>query len=84
MFPVLDSLRPATGFGGAGQRHVQSERTITVRVDETDEYITVPLRSVFTDDGLTGASFEVGPYSLDREDAFSLLESLVSHLAASP
>lgn len=59
-----------------GERHVQFERSITMRVDATDDWISVPLRCVFTDDGLTGWSFEIGPYSVADADVRQLANAL--------
>ncbi|UQE74237.1 hypothetical protein MYK68_16115 [Gordonia sp. PP30] len=61
---------------GDDQRHVQHEMNLTVRVDETDEFITVPVRTVFTDDGLIGWTFEFGPYSLSDADVRNLANAV--------
>lgn len=74
-FPVFDSSRPDPH----DQRHVQHEADVTMRVDATDEWITVPLRAVFTDDGLSGWSFEIGPYSISGTDATQLANSIAHY-----
>lgn len=76
---IFDFQRPTEGFDGAGERHVQREDVVTMRVDETDEWIAVPLRSVFVDDGLTGWSFEIGPYSISGSDAATLINALADY-----
>lgn len=75
-FPVFDEPRADVGFDGHGERHIRHEVAITARVDATDEWITVPVRSVFVSDGLTGWSFEVGPYSIGGPDATALVNAL--------
>lgn len=75
-FPVFDTPRDDNE---AGQRHIQFETPVTMRVDATDEWITVPLRAVFTDDGLTGWSFEIGPYSVSGTEAVALINSLAAY-----
>lgn len=75
----FDSARPTNGHSGIGERHVQFERVVRMRVDETDEWIDVPLRSVFTDDGISGWSFEVGPYSVEGADAVALINALAEY-----
>lgn len=77
--PTFDSPRSSTGYGGAGERHVQHETTVTMRVDATDEWIEVPLRSVFTSDGLTGWDFEIGPYSISGPNAAKLINALAHY-----
>lgn len=76
-FPVFDT--PRDDNEGTGQRHIQFETPVTMRVDATDEWITVPLRAVFTDDGLTGWSFEIGPYSVSGTEAVVLINSLAEY-----
>ncbi|RPA65752.1 hypothetical protein EF294_03165 [Gordonia oryzae] len=61
------------------QRHVQHETAVTMRVDESDEWIVVPIRAVFTDDGLSGWSFEIGPYSIGGSDATELANALAHY-----
>lgn len=78
-FPTFDHPRPETGYHGAGERHVQHETTVTMRVDATDEWITVPVRSVFTSDGLSGWSFEIGPYSISGPEATKLVNALAHY-----
>lgn len=74
--PKFDSPRPARGFDGVGERTIQHETTVTMRVDETDEWIDVPIRSVYLTDGLSGWSFEIGPYSIAGPDATKLINAL--------
>ncbi|UEA61362.1 hypothetical protein LK459_11425 [Gordonia otitidis] len=74
-FPVFDSPRSDPH----DQRHVQHESGVTMRVDATDEWITVPLRAVFTDDGLSGWSFEIGPYSVSGPDATELANAIAHY-----
>lgn len=73
--PVFDTDRPDPH----GQRHVQHETAVTMRVDETDEWIAVPVRTVFTDDGLSGWSFEIGPYSITGSDATALANAIAHY-----
>ena len=75
--PTFDAPRPDHGFDGVGERHVQHEATVTMRVDETDDWIDVPVRSVFISDGLSGWSFEIGPYSISGREATTLINALV-------
>lgn len=78
-FPIFDLRRPDPH----DQRHVQHETAVTMRVDATDEWIVVPLRSVFVDDGLTGWVFELGPYSISGSDAAVLANSIAHYGRAS-
>ncbi|MFH5209223.1 hypothetical protein ACHIPZ_13615 [Antrihabitans sp. NCIMB 15449] len=72
-FLVFDEARL-----GDAERHVQFERNVTMRVDATDEWISVPVRCVFTDDGLSGFTFEIGPYSVCGADARALANALAN------
>lgn len=60
-------------------RHVQTETEITMRVDGTDQFVRVPVRAVYVDDGLSGWSLEIGPYSIDGADACALTNALVAY-----
>lgn len=73
-WPTLDMPRP-----DSGDRHVQHATSVTMRVDATDQFIEVPVRAVFTDDGLTGWSLEIGPYSVAGPDACALANALVGY-----
>lgn len=75
-WPVFDMPRPDTGYDGVGQRHVQAATEITMKVDATDEFVRVPVRAVFVDDGLTGWALEIGPYSIACSDACDLANAL--------
>lgn len=72
--PIFDTTRPDPH----DQRHVQHETAVTMRVDESDEWISVPVRAVFTavftDDGLSG-----GPYSISGSDATELVNALAHY-----
>lgn len=74
MTSVFDSPRSERG-----RRHVQCQRVVSMRVDETDGWIDVPVRSVFVDDGLTGWTFEIGPYSVCGSDATKLINALAEY-----
>lgn len=60
-------------------RHVQASTAITVRVDATDQFMRLPLRIVYTSDGLTGWRLELGPYDLEGRDACRLANMLVEY-----
>ena len=77
--PIFDVRRPDPH----GQRHVQRETAVTMRVDATDEWIVVPLRTVFTADGASGWSFEIGPYSISGSDATVLANAIAEYGRAS-
>jgi hypothetical protein len=64
-FPVLDYERPGDEY----ERIVQRADLVTFRVDETDEWVNLPVRIVYVDDGLSGFVLEIGPYSVCGEDA---------------
>lgn len=70
--PVFDFDR-GEDVGGCTRR-VLDEVTITARVDETDTWIALPLRSVHVDSA--GPSFEIGPYSVADADAIALFKAL--------
>jgi len=72
-WPLLDIPRDDP------DRHVQRETEITVRVDATDQFVRLPLRIVYTSDGLTGWSFEVGPYSVSGPDACRLANVIAEY-----
>lgn len=78
-WPVFDMPRPDTGLDGAGERHVQAATEITMRVDATDEFVRVPIRAVYVDDGLTGWSLEIGPYSITGSNACDLVNALTAY-----
>ena len=78
-FPTFDAPRLSPGIDGDAERHVQLDTEITMRVDETDEWINVPLRAVYTDDGLTGWTFEIGPFSVFGADAMQLVNMLAQY-----
>lgn len=77
--PVLDWQRPDHGYDGVGERHVQFETPVDARVDETDSYVTFPIRAVFLDDGISGWSFEIGPYSMQGSDVTKLINALAEY-----
>lgn len=58
-------------------RHVLDETKATFRVDQTDQWVTMPLRTVITD-GL-GFAFEIGPYSIEGADARHLINALATY-----
>lgn len=74
-FPVLDFDRPGT----EDERIVQSDEMVTFRVDETDEWVNMPVRVLYVDDGISGFVFEVGPYSVDGADALTLANALIRY-----
>ncbi|WP_411815605.1 hypothetical protein [Gordonia sp. SND2] len=80
-FPTFDTDHPDRGVDGDATRHVQHEIAIPMRIDETDSFVRVPLRSVYVDDGLTGWKFEIGPYSVEGAAARTLANSL-AHFGA--
>lgn len=71
-FPVLDFARPGDEY----ERIVQRDDMVTFRVDETDEWVNLPVRIVYVDDGLSGFVLEIGPYSVSGDDATKLINAL--------
>lgn len=70
---IFDFHRPDEDPEGCN-RIVLDATSATFRVDQTDEWIDVPLRTVLVD-GL-GFRFEIGPYSIEGEDARRLINAL--------
>lgn len=64
-FPVLDFDRgdmvDLTGQGDMSARIVLREASVTARVDETDEWVDMPIRVVMIDSA--GPAIEIGPFS---------------------
>jgi len=75
-FPILDFDR-YTDPEFAGGREVIDEKWIEPAVDETGEWITMPVRTVFDS---TGPRFEIGPYSLTESDIATLHNALLTHI----
>jgi hypothetical protein len=62
-------------------RDVIREASIEPVVDETDEFVHIPLRSVADS---MGQRIEIGPYSLDEGDIVILHNILVAHIRTFP
>jgi hypothetical protein len=76
-FPILDYDRNLCEFASNG-REVLHESAIEPSVAETDEWVTLPIRSIV--DNNNGAGFEIGPYSLTNSDVVALHNALVDHM----
>ena len=57
----------------------RTSTAIAVRVDATDQFMRLPLRIVYTSDGLTGWRLEIGPYDVEGRDACTLANMLVEY-----
>ncbi|MGX9296080.1 hypothetical protein [Tsukamurella paurometabola] len=75
MIPVFDDDR-STDAEYAGERHIDHEQMVTMRVDATDQWINVPVRTVLDDQGW---HFEIGPYSVVGSDATKLINELAHY-----
>lgn len=73
MIPELDYNRPTEPIPGC-TRHVLDHTVVTARVDETDAWLNLPVRTVVID--AFGPAFEIGPYSVAGEDALALINAL--------
>lgn len=79
-FPVLDFDRESDE-NYVGGRDVVNSTEIEPAIDETGDWITLPVRSVI-DAG--GPSFEIGPYSLTGSDVTQLHNALLDHIRTFP
>ena len=73
-WPVFDHPRDDESIW-----HVQREIEIIVRVDSIDQFVRMPIRIVFVDDGLSGYRLEFGPYSVEGPDACALANMIVQY-----
>lgn len=71
----LDYTRPDYTEDGC-ERHVMDGDNLTFRLDETDEWVNMPVRSVYDS---TGWTFEIGPYSISGTDARKLINTLARY-----
>lgn len=77
--PVLDYDRgqrvSLTGDGVLdAERHVLEQHWHTLRTDETDGYLNLPVRAVLID--AAGPAVEIGPWSVSPDEAQLLADSL--------
>lgn len=69
-FPILDAPRTAD----VGREVIRDIGHIEPRIDETDEWVTMPIRLV-TSQGV-GIYLELGPYDLNARDIATLVDAI--------
>ena len=79
-FPVLDFDRETDEYRSES-RYVMNERVIEPSVDETDQFVAMPVRFGIHS---MGSFFEIGPYSLTESDVASLHGALQSYIEEFP
>ncbi|QDQ93740.1 hypothetical protein FND50_25260 [Rhodococcus sp. WB9] len=79
-FPVLDFDRDGHPELSVS-RHVLLERVIEPTVDETDEFVTMPVRVIINS---MSPAVEIGPYSLCETDIAALHQALTHFICNFP
>ncbi|NTY58677.1 hypothetical protein [Mycolicibacterium sphagni] len=72
-FPLLDANYAAAN-AEVGREVVADLGVIEPRIDETDSWITLPMRLVYDQAG--GLHIELGPYAIDQRDIAKLREAI--------
>lgn len=76
-FPVLDSPRAGHPFSYPGRAVIDVHGCIEPYVDDTDYWVSIPVRTVHTEGG--GWGIELGPYRLNAEDIDRLRAAIASY-----